>query len=229
MMYIDIRSQSCISEHMPCSEICMLLIESQYLSPTLATTKFNLFMNNIITTSILEHQEAVLKLTDLTEIILQAGNLLKQTIVNGGRVFICGNGGSAADAQHFAAELTGRFERSRRGLPALSLTTDTSAITAIGNDFGFDFIFSRQLEALALPGDLLIAISTSGNSVNVSNAVVFAKENALSSIGLLGRDGGILGSLVDFPLVMPSNRTARVQELHILVLHMLCEIVDTTI
>ncbi len=185
-------------------------------------------MDNLVIASLREHQEAALKLTALTNTIAQAGHVLKTTLARGGCVFACGNGGSAADAQHFAAELTGRFERNRHGLPAVSLTTDTSAITSIGNDFGFEVIFSRQLEALAQSGDSLIAISTSGNSANVLKAVEFAKGNGITTIGLLGRDGGQLQALVDIPLVMPSERTARIQELHGLILHIFCEIIDST-
>ena len=148
------------------------------------------------------------------------------TIHSGGCAFICGNGGSAADAQHFAAELTGRFERERRAWPAVALTTDTSALTAIGNDYGFDHVFSRQLEALGRPGDLLIAISTSGNSRNVLQAVAHAKANGIATIGLLGRDGGQLAREVDHALVIPSERTARIQEMHILILHIWCEMLD---
>ena len=183
-------------------------------------------MQAIIESSIREHQEVLASLGQMVPALARAGELLVNTIQAGGRVFICGNGGSAADAQHFAAELTGRFEKERRALPAVALTTDTSALTAIGNDYGFDVIFSRQLEALALPGDLLIGLSTSGNSTNVAKAVDWAKQNGVTTIGLLGRDGGALARLVDLSLVAPSQRTARIQEVHILILHMLCEVLD---
>lgn len=165
-------------------------------------------------------------LNSLTDELNAAAALLNRTLNQGNRVFICGNGGSAADAQHFAAELTGRFESERRGLAAIALTTDTSALTSIGNDYGFERVYSRQLQALSQTGDLLIAISTSGNSGNVLQAVQFARDNGVASIGLLGRDGGELKPLVDIPIVIPVARTARVQEAHIVVLHMLCEAVD---
>jgi D-sedoheptulose 7-phosphate isomerase len=183
----------------------------------------------LISNNFLEHLEVANRTSSLASVIHETGELLIQTIRNGSKVFICGNGGSAADAQHFAAELTGRFERERRALPAVALTTDTSALTAIGNDYGFDFIFSRQLEALARPGDLLVAISTSGNSRNVLKAVSYAKENQISTIGLLGRDGGQLAPEVNLSLVVPTDRTARIQEMHILIVHIWCEMLDASI
>jgi D-sedoheptulose 7-phosphate isomerase len=183
-------------------------------------------MLELIRASLKEHLDCIQHMGALTEILRQSGEQLIQTIQSGGCTFICGNGGSAGDAQHFAAELTGRFERERRGWPALALTTDTSALTAIGNDYGFDFVFSRQMEALARPGDLLIAISTSGNSRNVLQAVAHAKANRIATIGLLGRDGGQLAREVDHALVVPSQRTARIQEMHILILHIWCEMLD---
>ncbi len=183
----------------------------------------------LISNNFLEHLEVANRTSSLASVIRETGELLIQTIRSGSKVFICGNGGSAADAQHFAAELTGRFERERRALPAVALTTDTSALTAIGNDYGFDFIFSRQLEALARPGDLLVAISTSGNSRNVLKAVSYAKENQISTIGLLGRDGGQLAPEVNLSLVVPTDRTARIQEMHILIVHIWCEMLDASI
>lgn len=173
-----------------------------------------------------EHFETIERLRALEPRLREAAHLLRRTFAAGGRLYACGNGGSAADAQHLAAELTGRFEKERPGYPAVALTTDTSALTSIGNDYGFDRIFARQLEALARPGDVLVAISTSGNSPNVIQAVEYAAANGLCTIGLLGRDGGRLAALVDIPLVVPVARTARVQEGHILLLHMLCEALD---
>ncbi len=184
-------------------------------------------MDSLIANALREHQETAQRMDACSDIIQQAGASIIQTIHSGARIFICGNGGSAGDAQHFAAELTGRFERERRGWPALALTTDTSALTAIGNDYGFDYVFSRQLEALGRPGDLLIAISTSGNSPNVRLAVAHAKANRIATVGLLGRDGGQLAREVDQALVVPSQRTARIQEMHILILHIWCEMLDT--
>ena len=183
-------------------------------------------MLELIRASLKEHLDCIQHMEALTDILRQSGEQLIRTIQSGGCAFICGNGGSAGDAQHFAAELTGRFERERRGWPALALTTDTSALTAIGNDYGFDFVFSRQMEALARPGDLLIAISTSGNSRNVLQAVAHAKANRIATVGLLGRDGGQLAREVDLALVVPSQRTARIQEMHILILHIWCEMLD---
>ena len=183
-------------------------------------------MSSPIHASLKEHIECTQHMEALTDILRQSGEQLIDTIHSGGCAFICGNGGSAADAQHFAAELTGRFERERRAWPAVALTTDTSALTAIGNDYGFDHVFSRQLEALGRPGDLLIAISTSGNSRNVLQAVAHAKANGIATIGLLGRDGGQLAREVDHALVIPSERTARIQEMHILILHIWCEMLD---
>jgi D-sedoheptulose 7-phosphate isomerase len=148
----------------------------------------------------------------------------------GHRIFLCGNGGSAADAQHIAAEMVCRFETQRRALPAIALTTDTSALTAIGNDLGYDQVFARQVEALARPGDVLIGLSTSGNSRNVIAAVQQAKEMGVATLGLLGgvgdRRGGELLNLVDYALLVPSDTTARIQECHILVGHIWCAMVD---
>lgn len=169
------------------------------------------------------HQQAIEGVAALEEQIIAAAELVEKTFANHGRVFICGNGGSASDAQHFAAELTGRYQRDRRGYPAIALTTDCSALTSIGNDYGFDEIFSRQMQAQSRPGDLLIAISTSGNSANVVRAVEFAREQGIPTIGLLGRDGGKLGALVDNALTINVDSTARVQEAHIFMLHLICE------
>ncbi len=143
-----------------------------------------------------------------------------------GKVLACGNGGSAADAQHFAAELTGRYLGERRAYPAISLTTDTSALTSISNDYGYEQVFRRQLEALGKAGDMLIAISTSGNSANIIQAVDYARNRGIYTVGLLGKDGGKLKTMVDLPLVIPSNHTARIQEAHILILHILCEALE---
>ena len=176
--------------------------------------------------SLAEHRAALEAVTGMAPDILRAAERIAQALRQGGRIFACGNGGSAADAQHFAAELTGRFERERRGLAGIALTTDTSALTAIGNDYGFEAIFARQLEALGRPGDVLLALSTSGNSPNVLCAVEAARKQEITTIGLLGRDGGALAAQVDQALVVPVARTARIQEMHILILHLLCEAID---
>lgn len=144
----------------------------------------------------------------------------------GGKLLVCGNGGSAADAQHLAAELVGRFERERRGLAAIALTTDTSALTAIANDYSYDQVFSRQVEALGRAGDVLIGISTSGNSGNVVRAVEAAKKLGMKVVGLTGQGGGKLAALVDHLIAVPSTRVARVQEMHEIALHALSAAVD---
>lgn len=161
--------------------------------------------------------------------IAQAVAAVVSCITAGGKVLACGNGGSASDAQHFAAEFIGRFERERPGLAAIALTTDSSIITAIGNDYSFDAIFSKQIEALGAPGDVLIAISTSGNSANVVAAVHAAHAKEMSVVALTGRGGGKTRELLldtDVHICVPHERTARIQEVHILTLHCLCDAVD---
>jgi D-sedoheptulose 7-phosphate isomerase len=159
-------------------------------------------------------------------ILAQAADMAER-LRRGCRILVCGNGGSAADAQHLAAELSGRYVKERRALAGIALTVDTSALTAIGNDYGFDRVYSRQVEAIGRPGDLLIGISTSGNSPNVVLAVEAAKELGMRTLGLLGRDGGKLKDLADDSLVVPSNVTARIQEIHMMVYHFWCEAIDT--
>ncbi len=149
--------------------------------------------------------------------------------MNGNKVLICGNGGSAADAQHIAAEFVGRYETERIALPAIALTTDTSALTALGNDYGFERIYARQVEALARPGDVLIAISTSGNSPNIISAVMSGRKSGCQVIGLTGANGKKLASLCDLCVLIPAERTARIQEAHITVGHVWCEIIDERI
>jgi D-sedoheptulose 7-phosphate isomerase len=173
------------------------------------------------------HLETIQKVKNTMEKPLEdVALLLINTLKNGNKILIFGNGGSAADAQHFAAELTGRYKTERRGLPAIALTTDTSALTAIGNDYGYDRVFDRQVEALANHGDLLIGISTSGNSKNVINAFNIGKSIGCQIVGLSGRDGGAMNEICDFNLVVPSDDTPRIQEMHILFIHTLCQIVD---
>ena len=162
---------------------------------------------------------------EVDHVMVQADDMAER-LRRGCKIMVCGNGGSAADAQHLAAELSGRYLKERGALAGIALTTDTSALTAIGNDYGFDFIFSRQVEALGRPGDLLIAISTSGNSPNIIKAVESAKLLGVRTLGLLGRDGGRLKALVDDALVVPSPVTARIQEVHQMVYHFWCEILD---
>ena len=153
-------------------------------------------------------------------------DLILETLNVGGKILLCGNGGSAADAQHIAAEFVGRFEAERRALPAIALTTDTSALTAISNDYSFERVFARQVEALVRPGDLLIALSTSGDSANIVAAVMAARKHGGKVIGMTGQRGKKLASLCDRCIIIPSARTARIQEAHITVAHVWCEIVD---
>ena len=164
--------------------------------------------------------------------LARAGEALAQALKAGKKVLSCGNGGSAADSQHFAAELVGRFERERPGLAGIALTTDTSALTAIANDYDFDRVFSKQVEALGQAGDFLLGISTSGNSRNVIAAIGSAQARGMRVIALTGRDGGEMGRMLrddDFHLNVEHPRTMRVQEIHLLVVHCLCEVVDNVI
>ena len=156
----------------------------------------------------------------------EAAKCLVQALENGNKILIAGNGGSAADAQHFAAELVGRFLKERQGLPAIALTTDTSILTSVGNDYAFSKVFSRQIEALAKEGDIFIGISTSGNSGNIIEAVEQAKKMNVKTIGFLGKDGGKLKDLCDQSLIVPCTTTARVQEAQELTYHIICEIID---
>lgn len=160
------------------------------------------------------------------EIIEQAINLICVSLRNDNKILLMGNGGSAADAQHIAGELIGRFKLERSSIPAIALTTDTSIITAVGNDYGFDRIFARQIESLGCEGDIVIAISTSGNSKNVIEALKISKKNNLKSVGLLGCGGGQIKDLVDIPIVVPSSNTPRIQEAHITIGHIICEEVE---
>lgn len=158
--------------------------------------------------------------------IARGGEIICDALAQGNKILLCGNGGSAADAQHIAAELVGRYEAERRGWPAIALTTDTSSLTALSNDFGYEDVFARQLRALASPGDVLIAISTSGRSPNVVKAAKDARSLGCKTIALTGGDGEPLASSCDFALTIPSPRTARVQEAHITIGHLWCEMID---
>ncbi len=169
------------------------------------------------------HIETFERLSDIEQELNQASKLIKDCCLDGKTVFSCGNGGSAADAQHFSAELTGRYLSDRQPMAGIALTVDTSAITAIGNDYSFDDIFSRPLKALGKKGDILLAISTSGNSKNIIKTVQVAKEKGIKVIGLLGRDGGELKNMVDTAVIVPSEITANIQEAHIFILHYFCE------
>lgn len=161
--------------------------------------------------------------------IAGATELMVGALINNGKILVCGNGGSAADAQHFAAELVGRFEMERQGLAAIALTTDSSIMTAVANDYGYNAVFEKQVRALGQPGDILLAISTSGNSASVIEAIRAAHDNDLHVVALTGKGGGEIGALLresDVHLCVPSDRTARIQEVHLLAIHCLCDGID---
>ena len=168
----------------------------------------------------------------LAEPIARAAALLTDCLFADGKILACGNGGSAADAQHFAAELVGRFERERPELPAIALTTDTSLLTAVANDYSFEHVFAKQVRALGAKGDVLLAISTSGNSQNVVAAILAAHEREMRIVALTGKGGGRIGEILapeDVHLCVPHSRTARIQEVHLLTIHCLCDVVDATL
>jgi D-sedoheptulose 7-phosphate isomerase len=168
----------------------------------------------------------------LTRPVSDAAQVLLNAITSGGKVLACGNGGSAGDAQHFAAEFVGRFERERPGLAALSMSTDTSILTAIGNDYAFDQIYAKQVQALGQPGDVLLAITTSGNSANILEAIDAAHQKDMLVVALTGKGGGkVTGALNegDIHICVPHDRTARIQEVHLLVIHCLCDAVDVSL
>jgi D-sedoheptulose 7-phosphate isomerase len=173
-----------------------------------------------------QHTDVVASLAPLVPRIEDAAARLVSCLEDGGKILWMGNGGSAADAQHMAAEIVGRFVKERPGLPSLALTVDSSILTAVGNDYGYDEVFARQIQALADPGDVVMAISTSGNSGNVLRGVEAAREMGAFSIGLTGGDGGKMAGAVDILLAVPSTVTARIQEAHILIEHILCEAID---
>ena len=175
------------------------------------------------------HFKVVQDMKKIMPEVASAGLRVRTALEKGRKILTCGNGGSAADSQHMAAEFVGRFVKERQSLPALALTVDTSLLTAVGNDYGFDCVFSRQVEGLGQEGDVLIAISTSGNSANVVKAVKTAKEKGIYVIALTGENGGILAKESDLCLAVPSQVTARIQEMHIMIIHMICEIAEADI
>jgi D-sedoheptulose 7-phosphate isomerase len=163
---------------------------------------------------------------DLAAGISGMSEMISTALAGGNKLLVMGNGGSAADSQHFVAEIVGRFKMERRALPAVALSTDTSILTAIGNDYGFESIFSRQVEALAAPGDVVVGLSTSGNSPNVLKALELARARGCRTVGLLGRDGGSIKAVCDLALVVPSTDTPRIQEGHITIIHIVCDLVE---
>ena len=165
-------------------------------------------------------------LDSITDSVFNSAQLCIDCLKNGGKILILGNGGSAADAQHIAAELVGRYKTDRKGLPAIALTTDSSALTSISNDFGYTHVFDRQVEALANKGDVIIGISTSGKSSNVNNALKLASKLKCITIGFSGQDGGEMNKLCDVNLVIPSEDTPRIQEMHIVIGHTICHLID---
>ncbi|MCX6538673.1 MAG: D-sedoheptulose 7-phosphate isomerase [Acidobacteria bacterium] len=169
------------------------------------------------------HEQAQTSSVDAT---VAATELMVASLRSGGKILVCGNGGSASDSQHFAAELVGRFERERRALPSIALTTDTSILTAIGNDYAYDRVFARQVEAIGRAGDVLLGISTSGGSRNVLEAFGVAKAGGLTTVALTGRDGGLVGAAADIHVNVPSPSTARVQEVHRTLMHAMCELIE---
>jgi D-sedoheptulose 7-phosphate isomerase len=176
-----------------------------------------------------EHLSVVKQLELAFELLPVVATRMCHALRSGHMVFWCGNGGSAADCQHLAAELVGRFRRERKGLASIALTTDSSILTSVGNDYGYDYVFARQVEALCRPGDLLVGISTSGNSSNVCSAISRARDIGTYTFAMTGKGGGHLATLADICLQVPSSDTARIQESHILMGHLLCDLIETQI
>lgn len=186
-------------------------------------------VNRQLEAALAAHEEAVGCVAGLAEPIARAVEALIAALDAGAPVLLCGNGGSAADAQHLAAELVGRFARERRALPAQALTVNTSVLTAVGNDYGFNDVFARQVAAFGAPGGVLVALSTSGESENVSRAMDAARDAGMVTVALTGRDGGAVGRAADVHLNIPAGDTARVQEAHILIGHVICALVEETV
>lgn len=180
------------------------------------------FRNTIAT-----HVDTVRQLLDKIEVLTAIADAMKATLKSGGKILFCGNGGSAADSQHLAAEFVGRFSRERAGLPSIALTTDTSILTAVANDYGYEVVFSRQVEALARPGDMLVGISTSGNSPNVVAALERARGMKVVTVAFTGSGGGKMAAMADHLLAIDASETARIQETHILAGHMVCDWVES--
>lgn len=183
-------------------------------------------MNDYFDNNLREHIETFQHLENCKSEVSVAVDIIVEALAVGRKILFCGNGGSAADCQHIAAEFTGRFTKDRRPLAGLALTTDTSALTCIANDYDFTKVFSRQILALGQPGDVLVGISTSGMSANISDAIASAKNVGLRTIGLLGKDGGTIKTMCDHSIIVPSNDTARIQEAHIFIGHVICGAVE---
>ncbi len=181
---------------------------------------------NIIEQSLKEHIEAINSVSSVSAQIEKLIQKAIYTLKNGSKILIMGNGGSAADSQHFAAEIVVRYKKNRKALPAIALSTDTSILTATGNDFSFDMIFARQIEALAVKNDLVLGISTSGKSANIVSGINAAKKMQCITAGLLGNGGGNIAGLVDIPVIIQSKNTPRVQECHIFIIHIMCEKIE---
>ena len=182
--------------------------------------------NDEIKTIMTESSNLILNSVSLSEKITESINEITKCLKRGNKIILFGNGGSAADAQHIAAEFIGRFQKERNSFPALSLTTDSSIITSLANDYSYDIVFSRQCESLVSKGDVVIGISTSGKSKNVENGIKIAKKKGAHTIGLLGGKGGTIKNIVDVPIVVPSSNTARIQEVHRVIYHIICHFVE---
>ena len=189
-------------------------------------TTSNTSQHDYLMSELRAHNDMYAQLHTIFPQVVEVANELRATIARGGKILIMGNGGSAADSQHIAAEIIGRYKKERRGMAALALTTDTSILTSVGNDYGYDYIFARQIEGLCRPEDTVIGITTSGNSKNVVNAIIEANKIGATTIGLTGGTGGKLSELCKLNLIMPSSDTPRIQEAHIFVGHSLCGMLE---
>ncbi len=212
--------ESSLNTHVPIVFLGYTRAHTNYIV-AVTTMKLQQFLTRSIEVkTAMLHDEALLKLVE------QVGSVLCDTYRNGGKLLIAGNGGSAADAQHFAAEITCQYELKRKGRPAIALSTDTSALTAWSNDYSYETAFARLVDAHGNENDVLIVISTGGNSKNLLHATHVAHEKGMKVIGLLGRDGGLLRPLCDYPIIVPAQETPRIQECHILLIHTLCSALD---
>lgn len=185
--------------------------------------------NDIFFKNLTGHRDVLQKMDSIAELVSEAGETIAKALLSGGRIFFCGNGGSAADAQHLAAELSGRYLKERRPLDGIALHCNTSALTAIGNDYSFDDIFARQLMAHGRKGDVLVAISTSGNSMNIIRALETAQEIGIFTIGMTGSGGGKIRNVAEMLIEVPSDSTPRIQEMQIIIGHVICEIVENLV